>query len=52
VHYTISCNTQSSVPEDEQNNCLKHVELAGIINRPLFLHLIGYLYYLYAIIFL
>ena len=33
--------------EDEQNNCPKHVELTGIINKPLFLHLIGYLYYLY-----
>ena len=21
VHYTVSCNTQSSVPEDGQNNC-------------------------------
>ena len=30
---------QSSAPEDEQNNCLKHVELIGIINKPLLLHL-------------
>jgi hypothetical protein len=47
VHYTTSCNTQSSVPEDVQNNCPKRVELTGIINKPLLLHLAGCLYYLY-----
>ena len=47
VHYTTSCNTQSSVPEDGQNNCPKNVELTGIINKPLILHLVGCLYYLY-----
>ena len=52
VHYTTSYNTQSSVPEDGQNNCPKHVELTGIINKPLLLHLVGCLYYLYFIIFL
>ena len=41
------CNTQSSAPEDGQNNCPKHVELTGIINKPLLLHLVGCLYYLY-----
>ena len=46
VHYTTSCNTQSSVPEDGQNNCPKHVELTGIINKPLLLHLVGCLYYI------
>jgi hypothetical protein len=51
VHYTISCNTQSSVPEDGKNNCPKHVEVTGIINMPLLLHLVGCLYYLYFIIF-
>ena len=51
VHYTTSCNTQSSVPEYGQNNYLKHVELTGIINKPLLLHLVGCLYYLYFIIF-
>jgi len=51
VHYTISCNTQSPVPEDGQNNCPKHFELTGIINKPLFLHLVGCLYYIYFIIF-
>jgi hypothetical protein len=47
VHYTTSCNTQSGAPEDGQNNFPKHVELTGIINKPLLLHLVGYLYYLY-----
>ena len=47
VHYTTSCNTQSSAPEDGQNNFPKHVELTGIINKPLLLHLVGCLYYLY-----
>jgi len=46
VHYTTSCNTQSSVLEDGQNKCPKHVELTGIINTPLLLHLVGCLYYL------
>jgi hypothetical protein len=44
VHYT---TTQSSAPEDGQNNCPKHVELTGIINKPLLLHIIGCIYYLY-----
>ena len=47
VHYTTSCNTQSRTPEDGQNNCPKHVELTGIINKPLLLHPVGCLYYLY-----
>ena len=47
VHYTTSCNTQSNAPEDGQNNCREHVELTGIINRPLLLHLVGCPYYLY-----
>jgi len=33
--------------EDGQNNCPKHVELTGIINKLLLLHLAGCLYYLY-----
>ena len=46
MYYTTSCNTQSSAPEDGQNNCPKHVELTGItrINKPLLLHLVGCLY--------
>jgi hypothetical protein len=51
LHYTTICNTQSSAPEDGQNNCTKHVELTGIINKPLLLHLVGGLYYLYSILF-
>ena len=47
VHYTTNCNTQSSAPEDGQNNFPKHVELTGIINKLLLLHLVGCLYYLY-----
>jgi hypothetical protein len=39
--------TQSSGPEDGQNNCQKHVALTGIINKPLLLHLVRCLYYLY-----
>ena len=46
VHYTTSCNTQSSAPEDGRLFCPKHVELNGIINKPLLLHLVGCLYYL------
>jgi len=41
VHYTTSCNTQSSAPNDGQDPRPKHVELIGIINKPLLLHLIG-----------
>jgi hypothetical protein len=38
----------ASAPEDGQNNCPKHAELIGIINKQLLLHLVGcLLYYLY-----
>ena len=37
----------TSAPEDGQNNFPRHVELNGIINKPLLLHLVGCLYYLY-----
>ena len=47
AHYTTSCNTEPSAPEDGQNNCPKHVELIGIINKPLLSHLVGCLYFLY-----
>ena len=47
MRYTTSCNTQSSAPEDGQNNCRKHVALTGIINKQLLLHLVGCLNYLY-----
>ena len=45
VHCTTGFNTQSNAPEDGQNNCPKHVELTGIINKPLLLHIVGCLYY-------
>ena len=51
VHYTTSCDTQSSVLEDEQNNCTKNVELTGIINKPLVLHLVGCLCYYSTLMF-
>jgi hypothetical protein len=38
---------QHGAPEDGQNNFPKHVELTGIINKPLLLHLVGCSYYLY-----
>ena len=47
MHYTTNCNIQTSVPEDGQNNCPKHVELTGIINKPLLLHILGCIYDLY-----
>ena len=34
-------NTQSSAPEDGRDHRPKHVELIGIINKPLLLHLVG-----------
>ena len=41
VHYTTSCNTPSSAPEDRRDHRPKHVELIGIINKQLLLHLFG-----------
>ena len=41
VHNTTSYNTQSSAPEDGRDHRPKHVELIGIINKPLLLHLVG-----------
>ena len=41
LHYTTSCNTQYSAPEDGRDHRPKHVELIGIINKPLLLHLVG-----------
>ena len=46
VHYTTSCNRQSSASEDGRNHRPKHVQLIGFINKPLLLHLVGCLYYL------
>jgi hypothetical protein len=41
VHYTTSCNTQSSAPEDARDQRPKHIELIGIINKRLLLNLAG-----------
>ena len=41
VHYTTSCNKQSGAPEDGRDQRPKHVQLIGIINKPLLLHLVG-----------
>ena len=46
VHCSINCNKQSSAPEDGQNNFPKHVELTGIINKPLLLHLVDCIIYI------
>ena len=37
-------NTQNSAPEDGQNNRPKHIEQIGIINKPLLLYLIMFVY--------
>ena len=46
MHYSTSCNTQSNDPEDGRDRPPKHVELVGIFNKLLLLHLVGFLYYL------
>ena len=38
--------TRSSAPEDGQNNCPKHVELTGIVNKSLLLHLVDCLLFI------
>jgi hypothetical protein len=40
-------NAPTMLPDDVQNNWPKHVQLTGIINKPLLLHLVGCIYYLY-----
>ena len=43
LHYTTSCKTQSTAPEDGSNH-----ELVGIINKPLLLRIVGvYIIYNY-----
>jgi len=58
VCYSLWYNAPTMLPaggrqhrENGQNNWPKHVELTGIINKPLLLHLVGCLYYLYFIVF-
>ena len=41
----LPAHRQSSVPEDVRNRRPKHVELIEIINKPLLLNLVGFLYY-------
>jgi hypothetical protein len=38
-----------SAPEDGRNHRPKHVELIGIINKPLLLHLVGCTYYFFEL---
>ena len=45
VQHTTSCSVQLNAPEDRQNCCPKHVELIWFINKPLLLHLVGFLLY-------
>jgi len=40
-------NIQFSTSEDGRNHRPQHVELIGIINKRLLLHLLGCLYYLH-----
>ena len=44
VFYTTSCKHSLSAPVDGRNYRPKHFELMEIINKPLLLHLVGYLY--------
>jgi hypothetical protein len=41
--------TQPRAPEDGRNHRPKHIELIGIINKLLLLHLFGCLYYLKSV---
>jgi hypothetical protein len=41
LHYTTRCNTQFGTLEDGRDHRPKHVELIGIINKQLLLHLVG-----------
>jgi len=47
VYYTTSCNIQPSAPEYGRDHHPKHVELIGIINKSLLLHLVG-IYIIYS----
>ena len=49
VHYTTNCNTQSSAPEDGRVHRPKHVELIGIVFKPLLLHVVG-VYIIYRLV--
>ena len=47
LYGTTSCNTQSSAPEDGRDHRSKHVELIGIIDKLLLLHIV-YVYITYV----
>ena len=47
VYCITSCYTQSSSPEYVQINYPKPVELTGIINKQLLLHLVGCIIFIY-----
>jgi hypothetical protein len=50
LHYTTNCNTQFITPEDGSDQCPKHLELIGIVNKPLLLHLFGfYIIYIFLV---
>jgi hypothetical protein len=46
VHYTTSCKHSLVLLKMGEIIARKHVQLIGIINKPLLLHLVGCLYYL------
>ena len=41
IRFQATGRLQSSAPEDGRDKRPKHVELIGIINKPLLLHLVG-----------
>ena len=52
MRYSLWCNSQSGAPEDGRDHRPKHVELIGIINKPLLLHLFGvYIIYRKSVFF-
>ena len=40
-HHVLQAVTQFTAPKDGRDHRPKHVELIGIINKPLLLHLVG-----------
>ena len=51
VHFTTRCSTHSSAPGDGRDHRPKHVELIGIIDKPLLLHVDG-VYFIYIMVLL
>jgi hypothetical protein len=48
----VTANTNESKLKCNKLKLPKHVELIGIINKPLLLHLVGCLNYFYEILFI